>query len=118
MVKAAILVLAGTDTAADMGRVVNALEATREFRDAGDDVKLIFDGAATQWIPELTDEEHDYHHLYADLEDEIVVVCDYCTNAYGVSDAVNEAGLERADEFEGHPSIRSLVAEGYEVITF
>jgi len=45
-------------------------------------------------------------------------VCDYCASAYCVDEAVAAAGLERVDEFEGHPSIRDLVADGYEVITF
>lgn len=48
MPKAAIVVLADTATHADLGRVVNALITTKEFKDAGVDVRLIFDGAATQ----------------------------------------------------------------------
>lgn len=58
MSKAAILVLADTETHADLGRVVNALVATKEFKDAGDDVRLIFDGAGTQWPGVLSDPEH------------------------------------------------------------
>lgn len=58
MSKAAILVLADTETHADFGRVVNALVATKEFKDAGDDVRLIFDGAGTQWPGVLSDPEH------------------------------------------------------------
>ena len=117
MTKAAILVLAGTESPADTGRVVNALEAAREFDQAGDELELIFDGAGTQWVGELEDEEHDYHDLYQSVRDE-VSVCDYCATAYDVDDVVDAEGLERLDEFEGHPSLRSLVEGGYEVITF
>lgn len=117
MTNAAIIVLAGTDSPADLGRVVNALEAAREFRDEGDDFELIFDGAGTQWVGELDDEDHDYHDLYQSIRDD-VSVCDYCVSAYDVDDVVDEEGLERLDEFEGHPSIRSLVDDGYEIITF
>lgn len=39
MAKAAIIVLAGTDSYADLDRVTNALTAAKEFADAGDDVK-------------------------------------------------------------------------------
>lgn len=49
MAKAAILVLADTESHADLGRVVNAMVAAKEFKHAGDEVKLIFDGAATKW---------------------------------------------------------------------
>lgn len=33
-------------------------------------------------------------------------------------DAVHEAGVELLDEYEGHPSIKRLVDDGYQVITF
>ena len=46
MNKAAIVLLAGTDGFESMGRMANALTAVKEFRDAGDDVTLIFDGAS------------------------------------------------------------------------
>ncbi len=117
MTKAAIIVYAGTEQPSDLGRVVNALEAVREFDREGDDVRLLFDGAGVQWVGELADEEHDYHDLYADVR-EYARVCDYCASAYGVDEPVEAAGVDRVDEFEGHPSIRTLVAEGYEVITF
>ena len=118
MADAAIVILAGTDARSDLGRVVNGLETAREFVETdGDTVTVIFDGAGTQWIPELEDEDHRYHHLY-DAVSEEVVVCDYCVNAYGVDEEVDSSSVERIDEFEGHPSLRSLVADGYEVITF
>jgi len=49
---------------------------------------------------------------------EDVGVCGYCSNAFGVEDAVADAGLETLDDYEGHPSIRSLVDDDYEIITF
>ena len=54
MPKAAIVVLADTESHGDLGRLVNALEAVKEFKEAGDDVQLIFDGAGTKWIAERT----------------------------------------------------------------
>lgn len=45
MSKVAIVILADTDTHEGLGRVVNALEAVKEFKDGHDDVQLIFDGA-------------------------------------------------------------------------
>lgn len=102
----------------DRGRLANGLEAAKEFAETeGDDLELIFDGAGTQWIPELEDEDSDYHELYQSVRGD-VQVCDYCSDAFGVSDAVDDAGLEQVAAFDGHPSIRSLVADGYEVITY
>jgi hypothetical protein len=117
MTKAAVIVLAGNESHADSGRVFNALEAAKEFDDNGDDYRLIFDGAGTEWVPELEDEDHDYHQIYSAVSDE-AGVCDFCANAFDVGDEVDDSGVARMDEYDGHPSVRSLVEEGYEVITF
>ncbi|SEV85980.1 DsrE family protein [Natrinema salifodinae] len=118
MVKAAVVILAGTESHSDTGRLVNGLEAAREFDENPDDeLELIFDGAGTQWIPELEDEDHDYHELYQSVSDQ-AAVCDYCANAFGVEDAVGTTDVVTVDENEGHPSIRSLVDDDYEIITF
>ena len=117
MAKAAIVILAGTEGPAALGRVVNGLETAKEFAEAGDPVEVIFDGAGTQWIPELEDEDGDHHELYRTVRDD-TSVCDYCAGAFGVDDAVNDAGLVTLDEHDGHPSIRAFVADGYEVITY
>ncbi|NUB92998.1 DsrE family protein [Haloterrigena sp. SYSU A558-1] len=118
MVNAAIVILAGTESHADTGRLVNGLEAAKEFAENDEDeLELIFDGAGTQWVEELEDESHDYHELYRSVQDE-AAVCDYCAGAFGVDDAVEDQGLVRIDENEGHPSIRSMVDDDYEIITF
>jgi hypothetical protein len=118
MANAAIVILAGTESHSDVGRLVNGLEAAKEFAETdGDEVEVIFDGAGTQWIEELEDEDHDYHDLYRAVRDD-AAACDYCAGAFGVDDAVNDAGVVRLDDYDGHPSIRSLVDDDYEIITF
>jgi hypothetical protein len=62
--KAAVLVLADTETHEDLGRAVNALVAAREFKDSGDEVRVIFDGAGTKWVKELARPDHRAHPLY------------------------------------------------------
>lgn len=118
MNKIAILVLADTETHGDLGRVVNALEVAKEFKDAGDPVTILFDGAGTRWIAELSKPDHKRHPLFESLRDVIHGACAFCSAAFGVKDAVVAAGVTLLDEFEQHPSIRSLVNEGYQVITF
>jgi hypothetical protein len=118
MTKAAVIILAGTDGHANVGRLVNGLETAREFATTdGDDVQLIFDGAGTEWIPELEDEDSDYHELYQSVREQSAV-CEFCSSAFGVEDAVADAGLVTLDDHDGHPSIRSLVDDEYEIITF
>ena len=118
MTKAAVIVLAGTESHVEEGRLVNALETATEFAETeGDEVELVFDGAGTQWIPELEAEDSDYHELYLAIRDD-AAVCDYCSGAFGVSEAVEDAGITVLSEYDGHPSIRSLVDDDYEAITF
>jgi len=118
MANAAVIILAGTDGHDNLGRLVNGLETAREFAETdGDEVELIFDGAGTQWVPELEDESHDHHDLYRAVRDD-TSVCDYCSGAFGVADAVADAGVVTVDDHDGHPSIRSLVDDDYEIITF
>jgi hypothetical protein len=118
MANAAIVILAGTESHADTGRLVNGLEAAKEFAETdGDEVEVIFDGAGTQWIPELEDPDSDYHELYQAVRDD-AAACDFCAGAFGVDDAVTDAGVARLDDHDGHPSVRSLVDDDYEIVTF
>jgi len=117
MTEAAIIVFAGTESHADCGRVFNAVEATKEFVENGDDIELILGGAGTEWVSELEDPDHDFHALYREVRDE-VGVCDFCAGAFEVSDAIDNAGVACLSECDGHPSLRSLVEDGCEVITF
>ena len=111
------MLLAATETPEGTGRMANALMTAKEFHDAGDEVKLIFDGAGTTWIPVLADTEPKYHRLLDGLRD-VSAACLYCSKAYGVEDAVEEAGIAFADDFRDHPSLRTLVTDGYQVVTF
>ncbi|MBS3760703.1 MAG: DsrE family protein [Halodesulfurarchaeum sp.] len=118
MAKTAIVILAGTEGHDNLGRLVNGLITARESVETdGDEVKLIFDGAGTQWIPELEEPESDHFDLFRAVKDH-ASACDFCSSAFGVDEAVDESEIPRLDEYGGHPSLRSLVEEGYEVLTF
>ncbi len=118
MLKVAIILLAANDTPEATGRMANALTTTKEFQDAGDDVGLIFDGAGVTWIPTLGDEGHKYHRLLEQTRDSVRGACLYCSRAYGVKDQVEEFGVPFLEDFRDHPSLRELVADGYQIITF
>lgn len=118
MTPIAVLILAGTETAADLGRVVNALQIARELDEAGDEITVIFDGAGTQWVPTLSDEGHKYHDLYQKTRGVIAGACSYCAGAYGVKEDIEGTEVDLLDEFDGHPSIRTLISNGYQIITF
>jgi len=118
MSKAAVVVLADTETKEDLGRIANALQAVKEFTEAGDDVQLIFDGAGVKWVGELSQEGHKYHPVFEQVKNKVTGVCEYCAGAFAVEDAVKQSGLPLATDYEGHPSFKKLVDGGYSVITF
>jgi hypothetical protein len=117
MAKIAVLLLAEPGTPEAMGRMANALTVTQEAKESGDDVRLLLDGAGTKWAGELANVEHKYHRLFKDVREE-AGACVYCARAYGVKDDVEAAGVGLVDEYQGHPSVRQLIADGYEVVSF
>ena len=113
----AIVLLADTESHADAGRMVNALETAREAVENGAEVEVIFDGAGTRWIGELARPRHKHHKLYRRLLP-YMQVCDYCARAFGVLDQVEAAGVGRLSEHRGHPSLFARLRRGAAVLTF
>ena len=116
--KVAFLVLADTQAREGLGRVVNAMIGTKEFKEGGDEVRLIFDGAGTKWVGELAKPDHRYHELFQAVRDRVAGACGYCAHAYGAEEDVHREQLALLDEYEHHPSLRRLLAEGFQVLTF
>ncbi len=110
--------MADTDTHENMGRMLNALELTKEYKESNEDVTLIFDGAGAKWVPELEKEDHKLHNHYVAIRDKISGVCSFCAGAFGVKNAVQSSGVKLLDEYEGHPSLKQYLDKGYHVVTF
>lgn len=117
MHKAAIVVLSNMETHQDLGRVVNALETVKEFKN-DDEVELIFDGAGVETAVRIADPDHDLHRLFSLVEDKISGICQFCARAFDVVEGAQELGLPLSAEYDQHPSLRSRVGDGYQVITF
>ena len=106
------------ETHGDLGRVVNALMTAREFKEAGETVELVFDGAGTRWPGVLADPEHESHQLFEQVRDVVTGACGFCARAFESEAAVKEADVELLQEYHDHPSIRRLVDSGHQVVTF
>lgn len=72
MKKILIVILAGKETHEGMGRFTNALVMAKELHEAGHTVKIIFDGAGTEWLPEIVKKESHFYKFYEQLQDLIV----------------------------------------------
>lgn len=118
MAKISVVVLADTESKADLGRLANALELVKESAEAGDDTELLFDGAGVRWVPELADPEHRLHKVFQAVRDRVAGACQYCAGAFQVKGEIRKADVPLLGEYEGHPSLRRRVADGFEVVTF
>jgi len=118
MSKVAIVILADTAGPGDFGRAVNGLMTAKEFKEAGDEVQIIFDGAGTKWIGKFNEEGSKYLSLFESVKDKITGVCETAAGRFGVKDDVVRCKIELIDEYDGHPSFKKLIDNGFTILTF
>jgi len=118
--KVALILHAEPGTHDAMGRAFHALLYTQELHEKNHEVQLLFDGGGTRWIDEFLKEDNPLAPLYRSLKSAGVIggVCDYCITAFdGDKEVVKREGLTLIGDYQGHPSIATLIENGYQVIT-
>ena len=118
MAMVAIVVLSDTETHADSARVANALTTAYEFKEADEEVTLIFTGAGTKWVVELSDPGHRLHRAFNLVKDRVAGACKACATSFGVREEIQASGVPLLTEYRGHQSLRKVIKEGYQVVTF
>ena len=103
---------------AGQSAVYRALMFVQELQRAGDDVAVVFEGAGSTAAAELSLPSHRFHAIFADVRRSVRGVCRFCAGAYGVLGEIEAAGLPLLAEDRGHASLRSLLDEGRQIVTF
>lgn len=122
--KSAIIVLSDPNNGEDaLGRVFNALATAYDYQQAGDDVTILFQGAGTRWIGELSQSNHPVHELFNAVKDKVAGVSCGCAEVFGATEAVEKYGFDFLRDnavpgTAGLPSLRALSSEGYNISTF
>lgn len=125
MSKAAVIVLsdpkAGSEEA--LGRLFNALAAVYDFKQRGDEVQLLFQGAGTRWAGELINKAHPAYELFQAVKDKTEGVSSGCADVFGAREGVETSGLNLLTEnavpnTSGLPSLARLTSEGYSILIF
>jgi len=122
--KSAIIVLSDPNNGEDaLGRVFNALATAYDYQQAGDDVTILFQGAGTRWIGELSQVDHPVHTLFDAVKDNVAGVSCGCAEVFGATADVEKCGFDFLKDnavpgTAGLPSLRSLTADGYHISTF
>ena len=112
--KTAIIVLSdpkgGSEEA--LGRVFNALASAYEFKNNGDEVTILFQGAGSP-----------AHGLFEAVKDKVAGVSAGCAAVFGATEEVEQHGFHLIKDSAvpgtpGLPSLRSLLVQGYTILTF
>lgn len=116
--KIAIVVLSDMESHSDTARVVNALRVAKEFKEAGDEVAIVFEGGGVVSAVTLADPDHSLHRPFALVQDRIAGLCRFCARSFDVTEKAEALGPPFLADYEQHPSWRRLVEAGYQIITF
>ncbi len=123
--KAAIVVLSDPKSGSEesLGRVFNALASAYDFKHRGDDVTVLFQGAGTRWVSEVSKSDHPAHELFEAVKDRVAGVSCACADVFGASEEVKKTGFDLITDnavpgTSGLPSLGQLAADGYTVLTF
>ena len=98
--------------------VYRAMMFVDELLRAGDDVTLIFDGAGSKTLAAIMRPENDVHRAWKKAERALRGVCSYCAKSYGVRDELETVGIPMLADDKGHASLRALLQEGRQIVTF
>lgn len=106
--------LEGSGTSA----VYRGLMFADELRRGGDDVVVVFDGAGSTALAAMLAPEHKLHATWLKAAPALRGVCHACARSYGVFEALQAAGVPMLADDKGHASLRALLNEGRQIITF
>jgi intracellular sulfur oxidation DsrE/DsrF family protein len=85
----------------DTSRVYRGLKTALEFKDAGDDIVVVFDGSGVESLAAISDPKHKMNPLAVALHDNIRGACAFCVASHGVTDAVEARRVAVADGVQG-----------------
>ncbi len=79
---------------------------------------VVFDGSGVDSLATISDKDHELHGMVEGLRDHVLGACGFCAKSHGVEDALADGGWKLLDDYKGHASLRNLVVEGRQIITF
>ena len=123
--KTAIIILSDPKSGSEesLGRLFNALATAYDYKQAGEDVIIQFQGTGTRWIGELIKSDHIAHELYQSVSDKIAGVSCGCADVFGGSEDAVKSGFDLITDnavpgTTGLPSLVQLQKEGRQILIF
>ncbi len=119
--KNAIIILSDPKNGSEesLGRVFNALATAYDFKNAGKEVEILFQGTGTRWPEVLQQEDHPAHDLFNAVSDRIQGISCACADVFGANtdgyDLIRDNAVPKTT---GLPSLSKLQDEGTNVLVF
>jgi len=119
--KTAIIILSDpkADSEESLGRVFNGLASAYDFKNAGKEVSILFQGAGTRWPEVLQKKDHPAHELFEAVADKIQGISCACAEVFGADtkgyDLIKDNSVPKTT---GLPSLSKLQEQGFNVLTF
>ena len=124
-VKTAILILSDpkSETEEVLGRVFNGLACAYDYIQTDTEVTVIFMGAGTRWLGVLSNPDHILNGLFELTKGVIEGASAGCADVFGVTDEIMESEFKLVAEnmvpgTKGLPSLKKLVSDGFNILTF
>jgi hypothetical protein len=103
---------------AGQSAIYRAMMFADELLRSGDDVVIVFDGAGSTALADMIDPSHSLHHVWTKARPALRGVCRYCAKSYGVLERLQAAEIPMLIDDKGHASLRHLLEEGRQLLTF
>ncbi len=123
--KYALLVMSenGDQHPGGQGRLVHALKTAKDLKAAGIPVKIFFHGIGVQWLTAFETKPdrftQNYGPLFDELKDVMGGACHFCAaTRFKASDSAAKLGVPLVGNPGDHHNVASLVADGYQLLTF
>ncbi|QMW04216.1 DsrE family protein [Spirosoma foliorum] len=120
-VKTALIILSDPNVGSDdvNGKLFNALAAAYDFKQADQEVTILFQGAGTRWPALLEQPDNPFHGLFEAVKDKVQGVSSGCATVFGADPSGYDLITTNAvPGTSGLPSFVQLQQEGYQIITF
>jgi hypothetical protein len=98
--------------------VYRAMMFAHELMRAGDHVSITFDGAGSATAAELAQTGHEMHALFDQVRPCVRGVCRFCAKSYEVLEVLVAAEVPLLGDDRGHASLRAILLDGCQIVTF
>lgn len=107
-------------SAGDLSRAFRGLSTAKEFIQAGDDVKVIFDGSGVETIAAIVNSQHPLNGIYEAIRSNVEGACGFCaiSPSHNVKAKLDEVGIKLLTDNNGEASVRKYANAGYTILNF